>query len=110
MLVFYKYPKGSTIMNGRRVYGFLEPHAPVVVPWDIYKTHRNSFIQASYSKDILEQLFPDREFPNVSFTYHEIRFMTWEQMCTLCKAFGITTKRATVSRRRELRKFMRENC
>lgn len=110
MLVFYKHPKGSTMLNGRRIYGFLEMHAPVVVPWSVFKTCQNTLIQASYTKDILEQLFPGREFPNVSFTYHEIRFMTWEQMCSLCSAFGITTSRNNQSRRRELRHFMKENC
>ncbi len=110
MLVYYKYPKGSTILNGRRIYGFLELHAPVVIPWGVYKQHRNTFIQASYTKDILEQLFPGGEFPNLSFTYHEIRFMTWEQMCSLCKAFEITTSRNNGSRRRELRHYMKENC
>jgi hypothetical protein len=110
MLVFFKYPKGSTMLNGRRIYGFLENHGPVVVPWNVYRTCKNSLIQASYNKEIFEQLFPGIEFPNLSFTYHQIRFLSWEDMCSLCKAFGITTSRSNQSRRQELRKFMRENC
>ena len=98
------------MINGRRIYGYLERHAPVVVPWEVYKACRNSLIQASYSKHVLEELFPGREFPNLAFTYHEIRFLTWEQMCALCKAFGFTTNRSKASRRRKLRKFMREHC
>jgi len=110
MLVFYRYPKGSTMINGRRIYGYLEQHGPVVVPWAIYKAFQNSLIQASYSKEVFEQLFPGRTFPNLSFTYHEIRFLSWEQMCELCKAFGFTTNRSKESRRRKLRSFIKEHC
>ena len=110
MLVFFMHPRGSTMINGRRIYGYLERHAPVIVPWAVYKDCKNSLIQASYNKRILEELFPGREFPNLSFTYHELRFLDWEQMCSLCHAFGFTTNRSSKSRRRKLRKFMKENC
>lgn len=110
MLVFFKHPKGSTQINGRRIYGFLERHAPVVVPWDVYKIHRNSLIQASYTKEVLETLFPGRDFPKLSFTYHEIRYLDWEQMCALCYSLQITTGRSNESRRRKLRKFFKLNC
>lgn len=110
MLVFYRHPYGSTMINGKRIYGYLERHGPVVVPWSVFKDARSSLIEASYTKDVLEQLFPNREFPNLSFTYHEIRFLNWEQMCALCKAFGFTTNRSKDSRRRKLRKFIKEHC
>lgn len=110
MLVYFKYPKGSTMINDRRIYGYLEQHAPVIVPWHVYQGYKNSLIQASYTKEILEQLFPGKEFPNIAFTYHEITFLDWEQMCELCNVFGFTTNRSNVSRRRKLRKFMKENC
>jgi len=110
MLVFYRHPKGSTMINGVRIYGFLEMHGPVVVPWEVYKECQDSLIQASYTKDILEELFPDRQFPNLSFTYSELRHLDWEQMCSLCKSFGFTTNRSKESRRRKLRKFLKENC
>ncbi len=110
MLVYFRYPKGSTMINGRRIYGFLEIHGPTVVPWAIYKAFKNSLIQASYTKDVLEQLFPGNEFPKLSFTYNEIRFLSWEQQCALCKAFGFTTNRSRDSRRRKLRNFMKAYC
>jgi hypothetical protein len=110
LLVFFKHKLGSTVIHGKRIYGYLEAHDPVIVPWGIYTAHLNSLIQASYDKRTLEKLFPGREFPNLSFTYHEIRFLNWEQMCALCKALGITTSRSNTSRRRELRKFFKENC
>ena len=110
MLVFFRYPYGSTIINGRRIYGYLERHAPVMVPWEIYRLFKNSLVQASYSKDIFEQLFPGKTFPNISFTYNEIRYLNWEQMCELCKAFGFTTNKSNPLRRRKLRKFIKENC
>lgn len=110
MLVFYAYPYGSTIFNGRRIYGYLERHGPVVVPWEVYKANQDVLIQASYDKDILEDMFPDKTFPELSFTYHEIRFLSWEQMCSLCKALGFTTNRSNASRRRKLRKFFKEHC
>ena len=110
MLVFFMHPYGSTQINGRRIYGYLERHAPVVVPWAVYKQHRASLIQASYTQEVLEAIFPGREFPKLSFTYHEIRYLDWEQMCSLCNAFGFTSKRSNASRRRKLRRFMKENC
>ena len=110
MLVFFRHPYGSTMINGRRIYGYLERHAPVVVPWEVFKDARSSLIEASYTKDVLEQLFPGKSFPSLSFTYHEIRYLDWEQMCSLCKAFGFTTNRSKQSRRRKLRKFMKANC
>ena len=108
--MFYRYPYGSTKINGRHIYGYLERHAPVVVPWEIYKACKNSLIQAPYDKDVLEALFPGRTFPDLSFTYSSLRFLSWEQMCALCNAFGFTTNRSNLSRRRKLRKFMKENC
>ncbi len=110
MLVYFNYPKGSMSINGRRIYGYLEHHAPVVVPWNVYQERRKSFIQASYTKEILEILFPGSIFPDLSFTYSELRFLDWEQMCALCNAFGFTTRRSNNSRLRKLRKFMKENC
>jgi len=110
MLVYFRYPKGSTIINGKRIYGYLERHAPVMIPWEVYKTYKGNLIQASYNKHILEGLFPGREFPNLSFTYHEIRFLDWEQMCALCSALGFTTNRSNTSRRLKLRKFFKFHC
>jgi len=110
MLVFFDYPRGSTMINGKRIYGYLEPHGPVVVSWKVYKECRHSLREASYNKRILEELFPGREFPNLRFTYHQIRYLDWEQMCALCQAFGFTTNRSNASRRRKLRKFMKESC
>lgn len=110
MLCYYKFPKGSVVINGRHVYGYLEAHGPVKVPWRIYRAYRNTLIQAPYNKSILEDLFPNRVFPDISFTYGEIRYLTWEQMCDLCKAFGLTTGRSNKSRRKKLKMFMREHC
>ena len=98
------------MINGKRIYGYLENHGPVVIPWDVYKANKQDLMQASYDKDVLEQMFPGKEFPQMSFTYHQIRFLEWSQLCALCKAFGFTTPRSTNSRRRQLRKFFRENC
>ena len=110
MLVFFRHPYGSTKINGKLIYGYLESHAPVVIPWNVYKQCKNSLIQAPYDKRILEELFPDRTFPDLTFTYYGLRFLNWEQMCALCQAFGFTTSRSNVARRRKLRRFMQENC
>lgn len=110
MLVFFRYPYGSTIINGKTIYGYLERHDPVVVPWVTYRSCKDSLIQAPYNKVTLEKMFPGRQFPNITFTYSQIRFLSWEQMCELCQAFGFTTKRSNESRRRKLRKFIKEHC
>lgn len=110
MLVFFDYPYGSTIIDGKRIYGYLEPHEPVKVPWSTYRLFRPSLRQAPYSKRTLEKMFPGQEFPNISFTYSELRLLDWEQMCALCKAFGLTTKRSNESRRRKLRQFIKLHC
>lgn len=110
MLVFYRYPYGSTMLHGRRIYGYLENHGPVVISWDLYKANQEDLIQASYDRDTLSLMFPGRNFPDISFTYSEIRYLNWEQMCALCRAFGFTTNRSNSSRRRKLRKFFKEHC
>lgn len=110
MLVFFVFPYGSTIIENKRVYGYLEKYPPVKISYAAYRANYNSLIQASYDKPTLEKMFPGREFPNISFTYFEIRFLTWEQLCDLCKAFGITTNRKNSLRRRSLRLYMQENC
>lgn len=110
MLVFFKFPRGSTIIENKRVYGFLEQYQPVKISHAAYKANLASLVQAPYDKPTLERLFPGREFPAISFTYSEIRYLSWEQLCALCKAFGITTNREKSLRRRALRKFFKENC
>lgn len=110
MIVFFHHPRGSTIIENKRVYGFLEPYDPVRISWEAYKANKGNVIQASYDRRLLEKMFPGKTFPDISFTYHEIRFLTWGQMCDLCRAFGFTTNRSNSSRRRKLRKFMKKNC
>lgn len=110
MLVFYAYPRGSTIVDGKRIYGYMEPYEPVKISWDAYRSRKKDFIQAAYNKANLEKMFPGREFPDISFNYHEIRELDWNDMCALCKAFGITTNRCNRLRRRKLREFIKENC
>ena len=109
MLVFYKYPYGSTIIDGRRIYGYLEKHPPARVSWDVFRNTPN-LIEASYTPQRLSLLFPGRQFPNVSFMYADLRNLSWENMCDLCKAFGITTGRSNSERRRALRLFLKEKC
>lgn len=110
MLVFFHHPKGSTIIEEKRVYGYLERYDPARISWAAYVANKGNVIQASYDRKLLEKMFPGSIFPDISFTYHQIRFMNWEQMCDLCQAFGFTTNRSNASRRRKLRKFMKENC
>jgi hypothetical protein len=110
MLVHFSYPYGSTIIDGKRIYGYLERYDPVKVPWETYKAYRGTLIQVPYSKRTLEKMFPGREFPNITFTFSQIRSLSWDQMCDLCKAFGFTSRRSNESRRRKLRKFIKYNC
>jgi len=110
MIVFYKFPYGSTIIDKKRIYGYLESYPPVQISWRAWLDHQNSLIAASYDKQILEQMFPGREFPNISFTYAQMRYLTWTQMCDLCKACGITTSRKNDKRKKALQKFFQEYC
>ena len=110
MLVHYAYPKGSIVVHGKRVHGFLEPNDPVTIPWGEYKHAPQTYVQASYNKEILEKIFPGGEFPNVTFTYHQMRFLTWEHLCAICKGVGLKTSREKGKRRQALRKFFREYC
>ena len=110
MLVHYAGETGSIVIAGRRVYGWLDARPATVIPWESYKANPKNFIQAVYTKRVLESMFPGQEFPNVGFTYYEIRFLDWEQMCMICKGVGLTTSRENKKRRTELRRFFRENC
>jgi hypothetical protein len=108
--VHYAFPKGSIVVKGTRIYGYLEPQPAVIVPWGEYKHAPSNYVQAQYTKPILQAMFPGGEFPNVAFTYHEMRFLDWEQMCAICKGVGLKTNREKGKRRAKLRKFFRENC
>ena len=110
MFVFFDSKYGSTIINGQRIYGYLEKHPAARVTWDTYRAYQNNLIQASYTAERLKLLFPKSEFPPVCFVYSDLRYLTWEQMCGLCKGFGITTARTNHERRKALRKFLQENC
>jgi hypothetical protein len=57
MIVFYKFPRGSTVFGHKRIYGYLEPYPPVQVPWRIWLNNQNSFIAASYDKCFQEENF-----------------------------------------------------
>lgn len=110
MFVFFKFPYGSTTINGQRIYGYLEKHPAIRVTWDVYRAYQGNLIQAAYTADRLKLLFPRSEFPRVSFVYSDLRYLTWEQMCGLCKGFGITTPRTNSERRKALRSFLKEHC
>ena len=110
MFVFYHTPYGSTIIDGRRIYGFLEKYPPAHVTWDVFRANKGNLIQASYTPERLSALFPNTTFPCISFIYSDLRYLTWEQMCALCKSFGIKTARSNSQRRKALRKFMQEHC
>lgn len=110
MFVFYRSPYGSTIIDGKRIYGYLEKHPAARVTWDVFRVNHGNLIQASYTRERLRLLFPKSDFPNVSFLYSDIRYLTWEQMCGLCRGFGITTPRTNFERRKALRNFIKEHC
>jgi len=110
MIVFYKFPHGSTMFGNQRIYGYLERYAPVQIPWKLWLVNKDSLVAASYDKQILEQIFPGREFPHISFTYAQIRYLTWTQLCDLCKACNITTSRRNDMRKKKLQRFFQENC
>ena len=110
MFVFYHTPYGSTIIDGKRIYGYLEKYEPVRVSWDVFRANHPSLIQASYTPERLKMLFPNSDFPQVCFTYNDLRYLSWEQMCGLCKGFGITTSRTNSERRKALRAFLKEHC
>lgn len=110
MFVFYRYPYGSTIIDGRRIYGYMEKYEPVRVTWDVFRANKGNLIQASYNPQRLSSIFPGATFPNLSFIYSDLRILTWDQMRALCKAFGITSGRTNNERRRTLRKFIQERC
>ena len=110
MLVYYRFPRGSTVIDNQRVYGFLEKFPPARISWGSYKANKHDLILASYTKEILESMFPGSTFPDINFTYAEIIHLDWEQLCGLCKGFGITTSRQNRLRRRSIVKFMKEYC
>lgn len=110
MLAFYYRPYGSTTIDGVCIPGYLEKVPAARISWKAFRENKGVLIEASYTPDRLRQLFPNSEFPRVSFMYSDLRDLTWEQMCGLCKGFGITTARNNFQRRKALRAFMKEFC
>jgi hypothetical protein len=111
MFVYFRYPHGYTYLEGKKIYGFLEMMPSTHISYETWRLNKNkTLIQEPFNKDNLSRLFPGIEFPNVSFTLNDIRHLSWDDMCALCKAFGLKTKRDNVSRRTALRKFIKEHC
>ena len=110
MFVFYKNQYGGIRLDDRTVHGYMEKFPPTQISWNTYKQNHNILIQASYNQDRLTMLFPHATFPKITFLYSDLRYLTWEQMCDLCQAFGLKTGRSNHERRRSLRKFMQEHC
>ena len=110
MLVYFKLPFGSTIIEGKKVYGFLEKFPPTKISWPAYRANKKITIQAHYNKAILEKMFPGKVFLDITFTYSELGYLKWEEMCALCKGFGITTSRENRLRLRSLIKVFKKYC
>jgi hypothetical protein len=110
MFAFYYRPYGSTTVEGICVPGYLEKFPPARLSWNAFRQNKGVLIEAAYTPDRLKLLFPDSTFPQICFMYSDLRDLSWEQMCGLCKGFGITTSRNNFERRRTLRAFMKEYC
>jgi len=110
MFVFYKKPLGVTYVDDKPIHGYMEKHPPIRISWANYRRFAPNLIQASYTPERLKMLFPKADFPNIIFLYSDLRYLTWEQMCGLCKGFGITTARTNHERRKALRNFLKEYC
>ena len=74
------YAKDGIAHAGRyRVYGRSTGQAPVDIPFDIYNAYRDFLIDATYREEHLSKMF-DRPFPEMAFTYNEIRYLPEEQL------------------------------
>ena len=110
MLVFFNYPRGSTIIDGKRIYGFFEPYDPVIIPWSVYRANKQKLMQAPYTSKILSTIFPKRIFPPLSFTYKEIKFLEYDQLVELCNIFEISAPHTKSKCRQKIRQFFKEKC
>ena len=75
MLVHCKNPDGVLHIGKHiRIYGRNLGFPPTDISFDLYQKIKDSVDDASYNKQILQRMF-GKEFPQIAFTYHEIRFL-----------------------------------
>lgn len=102
MLVWLADPKGTAILshNRKRVYGFLygavmpgfKPE-PAIVPWEIYKTHKDMFVTANYTPSWVKKYYGADL--SLTFNYAEIYFMDKLPLWNICRAFKIINPKKT---------------
>lgn len=106
ILVFSIYPRGHLEYDGYSIPGYLEPFEPCDVPLSFYKTYKKNLRLAEYSSDRLQRLF-HKKFPPISFTYREIKLLSYEQICEINRILGIKSATETIgSHRKILREYL----
>jgi hypothetical protein len=89
MLVYAKNPNGMLMLGGRRIYGAEMVQGPTDVPFELYDQCREALIEATYREGHLQKIF-GKPFPEVAFTYHEVRFIPDKTLDKLLVCMGRT--------------------
>lgn len=77
MLVYAK--DGIAHAGNYRVYGRSTGHAPSDIPFEVYTAYRDLLVDATYREGYLSKIF-NKPFPEMAFTYNEIRHLPEEQL------------------------------
>lgn len=91
MLVFLKEPMGSSIIDGRRIYGRYFNYGkfgPTEIPKKTYINNKDVLEEAEYNKRILEEKFGG-EFPDVKFKITKLIKLPFDKTIELAAALGI---------------------
>ncbi len=88
MLVHYKSPKGVLCFQGIKVYGAHTNMDPVDLPYSIYETSKDLFVEATYREQTLSKIF-NRKISPIAFKYSELEYLPMPPLIRLAKELGI---------------------
>lgn len=107
ILVFSIYPRGGLQYDNHLIPGYLEPFDPCDVSFDFYQIYKTNLRFASYTKSRLEKLF-HKPFPNISFTYREIKYLTLEQISEINNILGLCSGDNLQKHIKALKRFLKQ--
>lgn len=110
IFVYSKQRHGGPVINGTKVPGWLDPLPPARITHRVYYHKRHLLHVAPYTKGLLECIFGG-EFPDLTFTMHQVKYLNHSQLVVLCQALKITSSKiqSTEDRQVAVYNHLKEN-
>ncbi len=89
MLVHCKTPGGVLYLpDGTRIYGAATGRKPTDIPYEVYRTHKDGLVDATYRSYDLERIF-GRPFTPIAFKIEEVLHLPYNTLRKLASEIGV---------------------